>query len=428
MSGPDATAEMRVGACARLSVEITEEAMDLFIQMSGDTNPLHKDVEVARRHGFPRCVAPGALLVAYLSQLIGVRMPGAGAVWKTQTCSWLGPVFPGDRLDIESEITRISPGTGILTLRCTADNQLGNRVFQGEGEVLYQSESSIMGSDSSVSSESSIPTDVRVTRSRQSVGQGATLLTGASARRVALVTGGGRGIGAAIAAEFARRSIDVALTYRTDPESAQSVADQLQQEYGIQSCCFPLDLFSEGSVKSLVPAVSDKLGKGVDILVNSAGPVLKLVKAEAVNRSHLRHYWTAFVESTLELIQAGLPAMKEQSWGRIINLGTGALGGAPPSQFTPYLCAKMALLGLTRSLAVELGPFGITVNMVSPGMTVTDFSREIPQRTKMAEAQRNPCRRLATPEDTARTTAFLASGDADYINGVNLFVTGGNPL
>lgn len=426
MSGMDVALVLRVGTRASFSVEITEETMNLFAKLSGDTNPLHMDEEVARRQGFPRRVAHGALLMSYLSRLIGVHLPGPGTLWMTQTCSWLEPVFPGDRLNIEGQIAHISSGTGVLTLQCTAHNQLGKKVFEGEGRVLCSRDrltaaTPPRSADESARMDSSPKGIPRITRT------GALLPNATPRRRLALVTGGGRGIGASIALELARQGMEVAITYHSDAEAGRAMADRLAGDYQIQSGYFPLDLFREESVKALVPAVVEKMGGAVDVLVNSGGPPLVLVRAEAVNRSQLRRYWEAFVESTMDLVQAVLPGMKERGWGRIINLGTGAMGGTTPAQFTPYLCAKMALLGLTRSLAVELGPLGITVNMVSPGMTVTDFSREISHRIKMAEAQRNPRRRLATPEDSARTVAFLASDAADYVNGVNLFLTGGNP-
>lgn len=422
----DVSPVLRVGTRAAFSVEITEEAMNLFAQLSGDTNPLHMDEETARRQGFPRRVAHGALLMSYLSRLIGVHLPGPGTLWMTQTCSWLEPVFPGDCLNIEGQITHISSGTGVLTLQCTVHNQLGKRVFEGEGRVLCSRERLIAGTTPG-SADESAETDFSGQGTTRVAPTGAVLRTATSPRRLALVTGASRGIGAAIALELARQSLDVAITYHANAEGARAMADRLARDYQIQSGYFQLDLCREESVKALVPAVVEKMGESVDVLVNSGGPPLVLVRAEHVNRSQLRRYWEVFVESTMDLIQAVLPGMKQRGWGRIISLGTGAIGGTTPVQFTPYLCGKMALLGLTRSLAVELGPHGITVNMVSPGMTVTDFSREISQRVKMAEAQRNPRRRLATPDDSARTIAFLASDAADYINGVNLFLTGGNP-
>jgi 3-oxoacyl-[acyl-carrier protein] reductase len=117
--------------------------------------------------------------------------------------------------------------------------------------------------------------------------------------------------------------------------------------------------------------------------------------------------------------------MQERRFGRLIFLGTTYLFGAPPVKLAAYVAAKQGLWGLVRCLALELGPQQITANMLSPGMTVTDLTSDIPVRMKEAEARRVPLRRLALPQDVAGAVAFLASDAGGYISGVNLPLTGG---
>ena len=102
-------------------------------------------------------------------------------------------------------------------------------------------------------------------------------------------------------------------------------------------------------------------------------------------------------------------------WGRVVLLGTSALLGGPPARMTAYVTAKSALLGMARSLAVELGPIGMTVDVVSPGLTATDVTRDVSPRAQLAEAQRIPMRRIATPEDTAAMVGFLISDAAAFV-------------
>ena len=127
----------------------------------------------------------------------------------------------------------------------------------------------------------------------------------------------------------------------------------------------------------------------------------------------------------MNAVHAAGPGMEQRKFGRFIFLGTAALSGTPPAGWAAYVSAKSALTGLIRCAASELGRLGITVNMVSPGLTVTDLTADIPQRAKAVEAHHNPMRRLATAEDTANAISFLLSDAAGYINGVNLPVTGG---
>ena len=130
----------------------------------------------------------------------------------------------------------------------------------------------------------------------------------------------------------------------------------------------------------------------------------------------------------MALVASASPGMAERKFGRFIFLGTAYTFGMPPGGLAPYVVAKGALWEFVKCAAAELGPAGITSNMVSPGMTVTDLTADVSARAKEVEARKSPMRRLATVEDTAGMVAFLASDAASYLNGVNLPLTGGPVL
>jgi 3-oxoacyl-[acyl-carrier protein] reductase len=135
-----------------------------------------------------------------------------------------------------------------------------------------------------------------------------------------------------------------------------------------------------------------------------------------------------YVKGALALCQAILPAVRNARWGRFIFLGSAGLIGAPPARMAAYLTAKSAALGLMKSLAVELGPLGMTVNTVSPGLTLDDPTGDYSPRVQKTEAQRNPVRRLARATDSAHMVRFLMSDEASFINGNHLPITGGSPM
>ncbi len=381
------------GDTFKLKLSVDRALVERFAAFSGDNNPIHVDADAARAYGHARPMAHGAILVAAISKLIGTEIPGAGAVWMDQQIEWLRPVFVGDEVTLEVFVSQLSEGTGVLTLETTAVNQSGLRVMEGRARVK-------MG---------------------KTIGKPER--TGSSGERVALVTGGGRGIGAAIAARLAADNFQVVVNYRSDEGAASEVVKRIEKSGG-RAAAIAGDVGDPDAAKELVGRAAEMFGT-VSLVVHGASPALRSVPALELRASHLDEYMRVFAGGALSLVESAAPLMVKGGWGRLIFLGSNAMNGAPPAGWGAYVAAKYATWGLVRTYAQELGQYGITTNMVSPGMTVTDLTGNIPSRAKEVEARRSPMRRLAEPADTAALIAFLASDAAGYINGVNLPVTGG---
>ena len=163
----------------------------------------------------------------------------------------------------------------------------------------------------------------------------------------------------------------------------------------------------------------------LDVIVHGASPMVRPTNVEELGYALIELYLKTYLGGALALVSDASPGMRERRFGRFIFLGTSYMFGIPPEGVGAYLPAKYALYGLVRCMATELGPAGITTNMVSPSITVTDFTADIPARVKEVEARKSPMRRLATVRDTAELAGFLASDAAGYMNGENLPVTGG---
>ena len=240
-----------------------------------------------------------------------------------------------------------------------------------------------------------------------------TLLDG----KVALVTGAGRGIGQAIARLFAQHGARVAVHYR----GSQSAAEALAAEIG--GVAVQADLTDPAAAAAMVEQVMAKFGR-LDVLVNNAASF-------TADRTFVQATWKEFqqefagvVGATINPTKAAVPLMIRQGGGRIVNLGATLLQ-RPVPEYIVHTTAKSALVGLTRTLARELGPHGITVNMVSPGMTLTEYSQSLPEAVKDAVSRQTPLRRLASPEDVARVVLFYASPFADFVTGADLAPDGG---
>jgi 3-oxoacyl-[acyl-carrier protein] reductase len=167
---------------------------------------------------------------------------------------------------------------------------------------------------------------------------------------------------------------------------------------------------------------------GVSVLVNAASPRIIPRSVDELSWSEVQQQLDVQLKSALLMIQECKAEMIKAGGGRVISLGSQAWDGTPISGWTAYAIGKGALSTLTRYLALELGPIGITVNLVSPGMTNTTFISGISEKQQLMTARQTPLRRLAEPEDAAAAVAFLASDQASFITGQNLRVNGGGSM
>jgi 3-oxoacyl-[acyl-carrier protein] reductase len=237
--------------------------------------------------------------------------------------------------------------------------------------------------------------------------------------RVALVTGGSRGIGAAIALRLARDGADVAITYESAADRAAQVVKEIEQ-IGRRAFAVQADSADAAAVRGAVDAVAAELG-GLDILVNNAGVFpygpFEEVTLDELDRTLAIHTRAAFVAA-----QAASPHLGEG--GRIISIGSNLAERVPFPGIALYAMTKSALLGYTRALARELGPRGITVNVVQPGSTDTDMN---PADGDGAEHQRSltALGRFQTADELAATVAHLAGPGGRTITGASLLVDAG---
>ncbi len=239
--------------------------------------------------------------------------------------------------------------------------------------------------------------------------------------RVAIVTGGSRGIGRAIATELARRGAAVVVNYRQDGEAAAAVVAEIESAGG-RAVGFQADVSELTQAQALVEAAIQTYGR-LDILVNNAGTT-----RDQVILMMSEEDWDTVIRVNLKSLyntcKAAARPMVRQRSGRIINI-TSVVGIAGQGGQTNYAAAKAGVIGFTKSLAKELGPRGITVNAVAPGLIPTDLTANLPEELRQKAIEQTPLRRLGRAEEIAWAVAFLASDEAAFITGVTLPVDGG---
>jgi len=235
--------------------------------------------------------------------------------------------------------------------------------------------------------------------------------------KIALVTGAGRGIGAVVARRFAEEGAKVIVHYRGSREPAEALALE------IGGVALQADLTDGLATEAMVADALSHFGR-IDVLVNNAASFAADLDFDRATWDDFRAEFEGVVGATVNPTKAIVPVMKDQGEGRIVNF-IATLVQRPAPEYVVHATAKSALIGLTRTLARDLGPHGITVNMVSPGMTLTDYSQSLPDDLKARVAGQTPLRRLATPEDVANVVLFYASPLAGFVTGANIAPDGG---
>ena len=245
--------------------------------------------------------------------------------------------------------------------------------------------------------------------------------------RVALVTGASRGIGASTAAVLARRGARVAVSARTVSD-LETVAASIREKGG-EALAVACDVVEPAQVASMIETVVKKWGR-LDILVNNAGLGTPAKPVEEVLPEEWDQTIILNLKSVYLCIRAAAPVMKRQRYGRIVNVSSFAGRFFSRLSGPHYSSAKAGVVGFTRHMAAELGPFGVCVNSVAPSPVLTERVK-VKWATRAEEERQKilagiPLGRLAQPEEIATVIAFLASDDASYVNGACIDVNGGS--
>lgn len=239
--------------------------------------------------------------------------------------------------------------------------------------------------------------------------------------RVAVVTGGSRGIGRGIALKLAQEGARVAIAYRANKAAAQMTLRQMQAS-GADCVAVETDISQTGRAEQLFKAVADRYGR-VDILVNNVGDFRWGTLGES-SAEEWESIFNSNVLTVFYMCRAALPLMHKGRWGRIINMGAvGAERAFGQAKISAYAAAKAAVVALSRSLALEEAKNGITVNVVNPS-SIDEKDLTLEEARKLRDA-RYPIGRPPTVEDVAAAIAFFASEEAEYVTGQVLNVSGG---
>ena len=241
------------------------------------------------------------------------------------------------------------------------------------------------------------------------------------AGKTALITGATRGIGRAIALKFAAEGANVAFTYRSQHEAAQTLVEELET-LGIKAKAYPSDAASYDDAHAVVEDAKTVFGR-IDILVNNAG-----ITKDGLMMRMDEAQWDAVIDTNLKsafnYIHACTPVMARQRSGSIINM-TSVVGVSGNAGQCNYAASKAGLIGLSKSIAKEMGARGVRSNCIAPGFIDTDMTSSLPENLRQEWEKQIPLRRGGTPEDVAGVAVFLASDLSAYVTGQVINCCGG---
>ena len=239
--------------------------------------------------------------------------------------------------------------------------------------------------------------------------------------RVAVVTGGTRGIGKGIALKLATQGARIALAYRTNKAAAQTALRELQA-LGVDCVAVETDVSQAGRAEQLIKTIADRYGR-IDVLVNNVGDFRWGTLAES-SPEEWNSIFDSNVTTVFQMCRAALPVMRKGRWGRIINLGAvGAERAFGQAKISAYAAAKAGVVAMSRSLALEEAKNGITVNVVNPS-SIDEKDLTLEEARKLRDA-RYPIGRPPTVDDVAAAVAFFASEESEYVTGQVVNVSGG---
>lgn len=385
---------IQIGETHSLVKVITEADVRKFVEMTGDDNPLHVNRAYAETTAFKDIVVHGMLGASFISTVIGTKLPGTGALWVSQNLEFLLPVRLGDELTISCTVLKKYERERLLDLDTRIVNQNRQVVLTGQGKVKLLT--------TAAPAEDNKP----VTRPK-----------------VAIVTGGAGGIGRAICLRLAQDGYHVVVNYHGRADRAAEVVAEINAG-NTQALAVQADIATESGADKLVKAALQAFGV-ISVLVNNASPHINPKTLSTTEWSDVQLQLDVQVKGAFLLTRACAQVMGAQRWGRIVNISSQVLDGPPSVTWTGYAMAKGALAIFSKYMAAELGPQGITVNCVSPGMCETSLIGDVPEKAQLMIARQTPLRRLAKPADVAAAVAYLVSDDAGFITGDTIAVNGG---
>lgn len=389
--------DIQIGTNESLTHKITQNDIEKFVDLTGDDNRLHVDKDYAAKTSFKKPVVHGMIGASFISTIIGTKLPGDGALWFSQTLEFLVPVRVGDNITVYAEVIKKNDREKIIELNIKIYNQNRQVVTRGISKVKIVEQEL---TDNEVVNETPEP-------------------------KKALILGATGGVGYSTCIQLAKEGFDLILHYNNNEEKAISLMSKVKAHNRKAFIC-KADINDNQQVEQLVDFSIRKFGN-VDVFINCAAAPIPPIKIMDLLWSDFINQIELNLRVNLQVINRILPQMIANKYGKIVTVGS-IYTDKPNLNLIHYTTAKAALEGFTKSLALEVAPKGINVNMVSPSVISTELTADIPEKVKLMTIAQTPLRRLARAEDVAGAISFLVGEQSSFLVGENIRLNGGQVM
>ena len=386
--------EISIGDKELITHQIKEEDIAKFVELTGDDNRLHVDEKFASNTQFKKPVVHGMLGASFISTVIGTKLPGDGALWFSQSLDFVLPARIGDILTISAEVIKKSDKERLLELKTIIKNQNNEIVTKGVAKVKML--------ETQKSNLKKVDTQIKI--------------------KTVLIFGGTGGIGRATCIQLAKDGYNIIIHYNKNKALAEEIKNSVKL-IGANVKIVQGDILVEKDIQNIF-FKSIRAFNQVDAIVNCASTKIPSIKFQELEWEDFTKQLNLNIKSVFMIVKSALPGLLINGYGKIINIGSFS-SDKPNSDWAHYITSKSALVGLTKSLAFELAPKGIRVNMVTPSLIDTELTVNIPEKIKLLSASQTPLRRLASSQDVANVISFLVSEKSDFLAGENIRVNGG---
>ena len=384
---------INIGDTAEIKHTITLSDIEKFVDLTGDDNKLHVNEEFASTTSFKKPVAHGMLGSSFISTIIGTKLPGDGALWYAQNLEFLQPVRIDDELRITAEVISKLDRTKTIELQTDIFNQYKQKVITGTVKVKLV--------------KTILPKEKeKNTKSQKTV----------------LIIGGTGGIGSAACLQLAKDGFEIAIHYYKNKNKAENLKKHIEK-LGRKAVVVSGDIISPEDIIEIKEKSMRAIGN-ISIIANCSTIPVPNIKFADLEWDDMRAHFDINIKASFNLLRAFVPDWKKEQFGKFIALTT-LYTEQPKSELLSYITGKTALNGFVKTLAFELAPKGIRINLVSPGMVDTPLIADVPEKARLLSAAQTPLRTLATTEDVAGAIGFLASDKSNYLTGETIRVNGG---
>jgi len=385
--------EINIGDKELITHQIKEEDISKFVELTGDDNRLHVDEVFASNTQFKKPVVHGMLGASFISTVIGTKLPGDGALWFSQSLDFVLPRI-GDILTISAEVIRKSDKERLLELKTIIKNQ--------NNEILTKGVAKVKMLEIQKSNLKKVDTQIKT--------------------KTVLIFGSTGGIGKATCIQLAKDGYNIIIHYNKNKALAEEIKNSVKL-IGANVKIVQGDILVQKDIQNIF-FKSIRAFNNIDAIVNCAATEIPNIKFQELEWEDFTKQLDLNIKSVFMIVKSVLPGMLKNGYGKIINIGSFS-SDKPNSNWAHYITSKSALVGLTKSLAFELAPKGIRVNMVTPSLIDTELTLNIPEKIKLLSASQTPLKRLASSQDVANVISFLVSEKSDFLAGENIRVNGG---